>query len=139
MLYGDFQTKHISGHDLTEARAEARLSIDQAAELCGVNRTTLQRQENNGSRASLAFYRLLLMHAGWLPPPFEGWKITKTGITSPEHRHIEYEPGEILSLPLLHAQIADMARAMGRDYLGKPEYVGDGTVVPIHHRRHRAD
>lgn len=125
MDYADFETKHPGPEDLKNARRSARLTQDEAAKLCGLHRTSYQRQERGESRVNVAAFRLLLMRAGWLPDPFDGWSIGQGALWSPED--VRYEPGEIRALPYLHALIAELKRKL-REY--EPERANEKSHHP---------
>lgn len=111
MLFGDFDTRKPTKEMLKDARKNARLSPEQAAEMCGVHRTTYTRMESGSSRVNIACFRLLLVLAGWLPGDFEGWSIGQDKLWSPED--VSFTPGEIRSIPYLYSIIADYERELG--------------------------
>lgn len=108
--YIDSTTAHPDGAQLKHARQVARLSLSDAALLCGIHRTTLARQEAGTSRVSLAAYRLLLSQAGYLPAfaAWQGWRLDTNAIWSPDG--VQYGVGEIRALPYLHALISELQR-----------------------------
>lgn len=104
MFYADFETRKPDANMLIEARITAHLTPQEAADLCGCNRTTYRRQETGSSRVNLSCFRLLLMQAGFLPPPWEGWRLHGGLIWSPEGEG--FAPGEIRAIPLMNATVA---------------------------------
>ncbi|MEW8131490.1 MAG: helix-turn-helix domain-containing protein [Candidatus Thiodiazotropha endolucinida] len=111
MLFADFTTRKPTKEMLIDARENARLTLETAAELCGCHRTTYTRMESGSSKVNVACFRLLMMAAGWLPAPFEGWSIGQGKLWSPED--VSFEPGEIKAIPYLYAIIADYERELG--------------------------
>lgn len=111
MQFVNFDTRTPDKDMLKTARRNARLTPEQAADLCGIHRTTYARMENGSSRVNVACFRLILMHAGWLPGEFEGWSISRGQLWSPED--VSYSPGEIRAIPYLYAIIADYERELG--------------------------
>ncbi|MEW8027429.1 MAG: helix-turn-helix domain-containing protein [Candidatus Thiodiazotropha sp.] len=111
MLFADFMTRKPSKEMLIDARRNARLSSEAAADLCGCHRTTYARMESGSSRVNVACFRLIMTAAGWLPEPFRGWSIGQGKLWTPED--ISFEPGEIRSIPYLYAIIADYERELG--------------------------
>ncbi|MBV2122904.1 MAG: hypothetical protein KUF74_15790 [Candidatus Thiodiazotropha sp. (ex Ctena orbiculata)] len=89
---------------LIDARITAHLNPQEAADLCGLHRTAYRRQETGSSRVNLSCFRLLLMQAGFLPPPWEGWRLHDGQIWSPEGEG--FAPGEIRAIPLMNATVA---------------------------------
>lgn len=130
MFYPDYETTRPDPGMLKDARMNARLSKEEAAQLCGLHRTTYCRQESGDSRVSVTAYRLLLARGGWLPPPFEGWKITQNMLWTPEN--VGYEPGEIQALPYMHAVIAELSSRL-RQYEEQPAPAPEPSrvVVPL--------
>lgn len=118
---------------LYDARRNARLTKLQAADLCGIHRTSYERQEKGDSRVNVTVYRLILSRAGWLPAPFEGWSIGQGKLWTPEG--VALDPGEIKALPYYYAMIAELKRRLAQ-LEGTPEpkrTTGDigGNVVPF--------
>ena len=112
MKYGDLTTIKPGPGDLYDARRNARINTTQeAADVCGIHRTSYERQEKGQSRVNVTVFRLLLMRAGWLPDPFEGWSIGQGSLWTPED--VRIDPGEIRALPYLYAMIADLRRRLG--------------------------
>lgn len=111
----DTTTSHPSGAELKHARQVSRLSVAAAANLCGIHRTTLLRQEAGESRVSLAAYRLLLAAAGFLPgdPAWQGWRMDGAALWSPEG--VRFTAGEVRSIPYLHALISELERELRAD------------------------
>lgn len=71
-------------HDLKEARQLAGLSLQQAAELSGIHRTTYARQETGKTRVNIATYRLLNILDGVMPwQDWHGWKVNKGKLYAP--------------------------------------------------------
>ncbi len=124
MSYGLFDINNPTAEDLKNARRFARLSQEDAAIMCGLHRTNYQRQERGISRVNVAAFRLLLMLGGWLPEPFDGWRIFRGALHSPEGYH--FEPGELYALPFkmqLLSEFARQLRGFGVDvnpYTGEP-------------------
>jgi hypothetical protein len=102
------------------------LTTQQAADLCGIHRTTYERQEAGKSRVSIAAYRLLLMHGGWLPGEFEGWGIRDNKLWSTED--VGFSPGEIRAIPILYALIAEYEQQLNIPRRQSTEYK---NVVPF--------
>lgn len=125
MLYGDFRTTKPDPTELKDARKHARLSLQEAADLCGMHRTTFARQETGESKVSLAAYRLILMHSGWLPDPFDGWSIGQGKLWTPED--VSFSPGQIRAIPIQYALIAEYRRKE-RLRNNHPEYT---NVIPF--------
>jgi transcriptional regulator with XRE-family HTH domain len=133
MDFANFDTLRITAAMLYDARRNARLTPAQAADLCGIHRTTYERQENGKSRVNVTVYRLILTRAGWLPAPLEGWSIGQNKLWTPEG--VALDPGEIKALPYYYAMIAELKRRLAR-YEETPEptrTTGDigGNVVPF--------
>ena len=110
MFYPDFHKTILCSADLSLALEAARLLPIDAAAVCGIHRTTFLRQMRGQSPVNVTCYRLLTVLGGWLPEPFRDWRITKGALWSPED--IAFEPGEIRSLPYLHALIAEYRRLL---------------------------
>lgn len=128
----DFEATRINHHDLYNARRQARLTRDQAADLAGIHRTTYTRQETGDSRPSLAVYRLLLSRAGWLPDPaWFGWRFAQGQLWTPEN--VGYDPGEIQAIPYQHALVADLRRQL-RDLQPDRQAVPIPNLYPLRHR-----
>lgn len=107
----DFETRTINPGDLYNARRQARLSRDQAADLAGIHRTTYHRQESGASRPSLAVYRLILTRAGFLPDAeWYGWRLFNGNLYTPEG--VSYSPGEIQAFPYQMAIQAELRRQL---------------------------
>ena len=135
MYYADFESTKIDKQMLYSARRNARLTIQEAADLCGIHRTTFERQENGSSKVNTTVFRLLLMRGGWLPDEFEGWKIGQGMLWSPED--VSFSPGEIRSLPYLYALIAELKRELKKangDNTKLPEPEIGPNVVPFRKR-----
>ncbi len=108
----DFWATTITAADLKAARHKARLyDLNEAAELAGIHKRTYQRQERGEVRPSLSIYRLFLSRAGFLPDrAFEGWRITKGQIWTPEN--VGATAGEIAALPYTYALIDELRRQL---------------------------
>lgn len=134
MQFADFDTRKPTPEMLYDARRDARMSIDQAAQFCGLHRTSYARQESGQSRVSAACYRLLAMMGGWLPgTAFEGWHIDRDfdKLWSPED--VYFTPGEIRSIPYLYATIRDYEIELrGRH---SPVLIGP-NVIPFRRSNH---
>lgn len=111
MLFADFDTRKPTKEMLIDARRNAKLTPDTAADICGCHRTTYSRMESGSSKVNVSCFRLIMMVAGWLPAPFEGWSIGQGKLWTPED--VSFEPGEIRAIPYLYAIIADYERELG--------------------------
>ncbi|MEW8071929.1 MAG: helix-turn-helix domain-containing protein [Candidatus Thiodiazotropha sp.] len=130
MLFADFTTRMPTKEMLVDARKNARLSKETAADLCGCNRSTYTRMESGSSRVNVACFRLIMMMAGWLPTPFEGWSIGQGKLWSPED--VSFEPGEIKAIPYLYAIIADYERELG---IPNRQPAVAANVVPLRRKK----
>jgi transcriptional regulator with XRE-family HTH domain len=129
-VFADFETRKPTKEMLIDARRNARLSPEQAAEMCGVHRTTYKRMESGSSRVNVTAFRLLLLLSGWLPGEFEGWSIGQGKLWSPED--VSFTPGEIRSIPYLYSIIADYERQLkiGIHAPNKKPHIAE-NVVPF--------
>lgn len=112
-------------------RHVGRLSIEEAAALCGVSPRTWRRYENGQTPIPVGLARLLsICAAGTLPGAgrgWDGWRIFRGELLSPER--VAFTPGEIRSLPYLHALVREL-----RGQLMKPACPGPwapSNVVPF--------
>jgi DNA-binding XRE family transcriptional regulator len=95
-FYHDFTSWKPDAYMLKEARLYADLTPQQAADLCGLHRTTYMRQEKGQRRVSVAVFRLIMMHNGYLPPPWQGWRLKAGQLLTPEGQG--YSPGDVQSI-----------------------------------------
>ncbi len=103
---------HPNRSELRKARESARLTPTQAAQLCGVHRTTYARMEQGATRVSPPVYRLLMSKTE-MPGDWRGWILTDREIWSPGGR--PHTPGEIESIELLYQQISALELALQRN------------------------
>jgi len=93
----EFDKSKPTGADLKEARRFARLTADEAANQCGIHRTTYVRQENDTARVSLAAYKLLILLGGYIPgKEWQGWRIIGNDIWTPDN--VPYSKGDIQAI-----------------------------------------
>ncbi len=71
--------------ELITARMHSRLTVDEAADLCGLHPRSYRRQELGDTRVSLAVYLLLSILAGCMPwPGWENWRMVDGELYAPE-------------------------------------------------------
>ena len=83
--------------------AEAGLSREGAARLCGVSEATFHRWERSQQPINTAAYRLIKLHSLGIvqSSPWGGWRVHGGTLYSPEG--VGITPGEIRALPYLLA------------------------------------
>jgi len=95
---------------LAELQGRARLDDRAAEAFLGVSRSTFSRWRRNGNPPEWA--RLLLaIRGGHMPwEQWDGWYLTPQGLVAPGQVGQPYTPGEILALPWLHGELAELRR-----------------------------
>ena len=100
----DFMITDPTPEYLRMARLEARLTLDDAAKLCGLHHRTYAQQESGKTAVKLAVYRLLLCKSGLiLDPAWSGWQFRASRLWSPDD--VDYTPGDLLALPWMDQSI----------------------------------
>ena len=80
------------------------INAEEIARRCGVNLATAHRWKRGTSRIPKAAAMILSGDLGHLDPAWSGWVLRNGKLISAEGW--EVTPGDVLSLPLLRAQIA---------------------------------
>jgi len=107
----------------------ARLSVDDAAALCGVSRETYRRwgQDRPPNRAAL---RLLAVRAGYMPwPGWDGWEVHNGYLFPPGFTKGGFAPGDVLVLPFLYQLISEYRRQLGQQDAWAEEMRGRTKVA----------
>jgi hypothetical protein len=80
------------------------IRAEDIARLCRVNVATARRWKRGATRIPEAAKMILTGDLGAFDPAFRGWKMRDGKLISPEGW--EASPGDVLSIPLLRAQIS---------------------------------
>jgi hypothetical protein len=101
--------------DLTTLRTLqllCRFSLNDAARYCGVSPHTFRRWRSDRVPPRSAV-RLLAIRAGYLPwPDWAGWEMHNGLLFPPGMTRGGIAPGDVLSMPYLHALIAEQRREL---------------------------
>ena len=104
--------------DIYVLRRTARLSIESAAELCGVSPRTIRSWEKCGAPA-YAINSLKLSAGFPFGDMWQGWRFADGLFWSPEG--VSFTAGEIRAIPYHHALIAEISRN-AKPAISAPDY-----------------
>ena len=107
----------------------------EIARICRVDVATARRWKRGATTPPAAALMILRADLGCLDPAFQGWRLRDGQLVSPEGWTAS--PGEVLSIPLMRAQIASY-QAEQRRVQGMEEQPEPGTAGMLADRVIRA-
>lgn len=125
----------MTGEQVWFLRHVGRLTIEEASRLCGVSPRTWRRYEHGETTIPPGLALLLKVCAGGALPTdsssWAGWRMFRGELYSPEG--LAFRPGDIRSMPYLHALVAELRAQLRRPSLDINPWA-NGNVIPFPRR-----